>query len=64
LEFIWLFNRRLGKNIHKYLKIEHFQCAEIEILQEGKHDVHADTEYIGKSPAKMKISPKCLKVIV
>lgn len=51
-------------NLHKYTTVEYCRCKKISIKGKTRHPLHADAEYIGETPAKIKIFPKHLKVAV
>lgn len=44
------------------LEVEHFQCKQIEILKKGRHAIHVDAEYLGRTPARIRVAPKALWV--
>lgn len=51
-------------NLHKYTTVEYYHCKKFSIKGTARHSLHADAEYIGETPAKIRICPKFLKVTV
>jgi YegS/Rv2252/BmrU family lipid kinase len=44
--------------------VKSFRCRKVSILKKGKHPVHVDAEYLGKTPVKIEVRPLALKVCV
>lgn len=51
------------RDILKFTKIEHVKCKRVMILKNGRHPIHVDAEYLGKSPIEFVVCPQALKVV-
>jgi YegS/Rv2252/BmrU family lipid kinase len=51
-------------NLEKYIHVEVFQCRSLFVSSRGRHPVHVDAEYIGRTPAAIQVVPSALKVVV
>ncbi len=57
----YMFSLRSGK-IYKNMDVEYYQCKKILIFKQGRHPVHVDAEYYGKTPVKIEVCPKALTI--
>ncbi len=51
-------------NFSRLGSVEYLHCRNLKVKKKGRHPVHVDAEYYGKTPVKIKIVPKALNVIV
>jgi YegS/Rv2252/BmrU family lipid kinase len=50
--------------IERDMSVEYFQCKKIRVLKNGRHPIHADAEYVCRSPADIEVVPGALKLVV
>jgi diacylglycerol kinase family enzyme len=53
-----------GGHLEKYIHVEVFQCRTLLVRSRGHHPLHADAEYIGRTPAVIQAMPGAIKVVV
>ncbi len=62
LRTLWYgFKIKLGK-ISTSNDVEIISCTSVRVRQFGRHNIHADAEHIGKTPAKISIEKKALLI--
>ena len=59
--YLWALRRG---NLEKYIHVDVFQCRTLLVRSRGHHPLHADAEYIGRTPAVIQAAPGALKVVV
>jgi len=59
--YLWALRRG---HLEKYIHVEVFQCRTLQVRSRGHHPLHADAEYIGRTPALIQAVPGALKVVV
>ncbi|NTV52340.1 MAG: hypothetical protein HGA76_04925, partial [Candidatus Firestonebacteria bacterium] len=52
-----------GGHLEKYLHVDLFQCRTLLVRGRGRHPLHADAEYVGRTPALIQAVPGGLKVV-
>jgi len=57
----YIFSIKTGR-IHKNMDIQYFQCRKILVYKQGRHPVHVDAEYMGRTPVKIEVCPKALTI--
>jgi diacylglycerol kinase family enzyme len=60
---VLIFSFTIGK-LNKYLSEEYYQTKEADIYYKHKMQIQVDGEVFGIAPARVKIIPKALNVIV
>jgi YegS/Rv2252/BmrU family lipid kinase len=60
LGYLWALRRG---NLNRYMDAEVFQCRILSILGRIRHPIHADAEYMGRTPALIQVVPGALKVV-